>query len=165
MPVPAVPAAVGVEGVAVPFARDPLSVKYDGPSRAAMMRAIRASRNGRGVLVWVASSRAELRSPDGGGRTAHERAFTRSAYYLVWRAPINAGAIPDWSLKIEWGGDGELRASSSGRLARPARLRVRPRRGPKGGRTHAYNLPAGRQWARTESLRSGGQGSPFQRFP
>jgi hypothetical protein len=75
-----------------------------------MMRAIRASRNAKGIQIWVASTRGELRSPDAGGRTQHERAFTRSAYYLVWRAPINAGRIPDWSLKLTWGGDGELRA-------------------------------------------------------
>ncbi len=147
------------------YSRDPLSVRYDQASRDAVMRAIRGSRANRGVTVWVASSRGELRSPDGGGRSRHERAFTRSAYYLVWRAPINAGAIPDWSLRVDWGADDELRASSHGRLARPARLRVWPRRGPRGGRTHAYSLPAGRQWARNEALRSGGQGSPFQRFP
>ena len=145
-------------------ARDPLSVLYDGPVRNGMMRAIRSSREGRGVVVWVASSRRELASPDSGGRTRHERAFTRSAYYLVWRAPLNAGQIPGWSLKIEWGGDGELRASSGGRLARPARLRVRPRAGPKGGRKYGHALPAGRQWAGNPALQSGGIGSGKERF-
>ena len=148
----------------MPFLRDPLSVRYDGPVRVSVMRAIRSSGAERGVTVWVASSRAELRSPDAGGRTAHERAFTRSAYYLVWRAPINAGAIPDWSLKLEWGGDAELRPSSNGRLARPARLRVRPRRGPRGGRQFGHGLPAGRAWAGDPVLQSGGVGSGKERF-
>jgi hypothetical protein len=148
----------------MPYERDPLSVRYDGVTRAAMMRAIRASRNAKGVQIWVASTRGELRSPDAGGRTAHERAFTRSAYYLVWRAPINAGRIPDWSLKLTWGNDGELQASSEGRLARPARLRVFPRRGPRGGRDHGHALPKSRQWAGNPDLQSGGIGSGKERF-
>jgi hypothetical protein len=113
----------------------------------------------------VSSTSGELRSPDSGGRTAHERAFTRSAYYYVWREPLNAGQIPAWSLKVMWGGDDELRPSARGRMARPVRLRLRPRRGPRGGRDYAYGLPASQQWARNEALKSGGQGSPWQRFP
>jgi hypothetical protein len=146
----------------VTFRRDPLSVRYDATARQVMLRAIAASRNGRGVQAYVASPRAELRSPDAGGRTAHERAFTRAAYYLVWRAPLNAGRIPDWSLKLTW--SDELRASSQGRMARAVRLRVFPRRGPRGGRQHAYGLAEGRQWARNEGLRSGGIGSGRERF-
>ena len=149
----------------MPYARDPLSVRYDGTVRQSVMRAIRASRNGRGVQVYVASTRYEHGNPDAGGRTAHERAFTRSAYYLVWRAPINAGRIPDWSLKVTWGPDSELRPSSQGRMARPVRLRVFPRRGPRGGREHGYALPASRQWAGNPDLQSGGIGSGKERFP
>ncbi len=144
------------------FQRDPLSVRYDGVTAQALIRAIRASRSGGGVQVWIASTRGELRRPDAGGRTAHERAFTRSAYYYVWRAPINAGQIPDWSLKITWGD--ELRASSGGRQARAARLRIFPRRGPRGGRQHAYAQPVSKQWARNEDQRSGGIGSGRERF-
>lgn len=149
----------------MPYARDPLSIRYDATARQSVMRAISAGRSGRGVQVWVASSRAEHQAPDEGGRTKHERAFSRAAYYLVWRAPLNAGRVPDWSLKLIWGPDSAMQASSHGRMARPVRLRVWPRRGPKGGRDFAHAMPADRQWARNETLRSGGQGSPFQRFP
>ena len=128
------------------------------------MRAIRASRDGRGVQAFIASPRAELRARDAGGRSAHERAFTRAAYYLVWRAPLNAGRIPDWSLHLAWGPDSTLEASSHGRLARPVRVRVRPRRGPKGGRDFGHALPADRSWAKNEGLRSGGIGSGRERF-
>lgn len=146
----------------MPYVRDPLSVRYDATAANVVLRAIRASRNGQGVTAWIASSRAELRRPDAGGRSAHERAFTRAAYYLVWRAPINYGRIPDWSLKLTWGD--ELKPSGQGRLARPVRVRVWPRGGPRGGRVHAYGLPESRQWARTEALRSGGGGSGRERF-
>ena len=145
------------------FQRDPLSVHYDGAAGQALIRAIRASRSGGGVQVWIASTRGELASPDSGGRTAHERAFTRSAYYYVWRAPLNAGQIPLWSLKLTWGDD--LRPSSRGRMARPARLRIFPRSGPRGGREYGtVRLAASRQWARNEHLRSGGIGSGRERF-
>ena len=147
----------------MPYERDPLSIRYDATARQSVMRAIAAGRRGRGVQVWVASGRGE--AADAGGRTPHERAFSRAAYYLVWRAPINAGRIPDWSLKLIWGPDSAMEASSHGRMARPVRLRVWPRGGAKGGREFAYAMPAARQWARNEDLRSGGQGSPFQRFP
>ena len=69
------------------YGRDPLSWHYDGYVRQVMIRAIRAGRNNTGVRVYIASSRAEFRSPDKGGRTRHERAFTRSVYYLMWRSP------------------------------------------------------------------------------
>lgn len=145
----------------MPFERDPLSVRYDPTVRQVMLRAIRASRDRRGVQAWVASSRYELAHKDAGGRTAHERAFTRAAYYLVWRVPLNMARIPDWSLRVQWGTDAELRPSSSGRMARPVRLRIWPR---ATGRRYAYDLPAGKQWARNEELRSGGIGSGRERF-
>jgi hypothetical protein len=147
------------------YQRDPLSVRYDGTARQVLGRAIRASRHRKGIQAWVSSTSGELRSPDGGGRTAHERAFTRAAYYYVWREPLNYGRIPDWSLKVTWGPDAELRPSARGRMARPVRVRIFPRRGPRGGREHAYALPASEQWARNDALKSGGQGSPWQRFP
>ena len=106
-------------------ARDPLSVHYDGATHAIVLRAIYASRNRRGVLAYVASPRAEFRSVDRGGRTKHERAFTRSAYYLVWRTPLNEGIEPAWSLRLTWGDSVE--PSSRGRLARPVTVRVWPR--------------------------------------
>lgn len=114
--------------------RDPLSVQYDAVTWQVLNRAIRASRSRRGVLVYVASPRAEFRRLDRGGRTAHERAFTRSSYYRVVNVPRNRQEEQDWSLKLTWGD--ELQTSSRGRLARPVVVRVYPRgearaRGPR----------------------------------
>ena len=89
------------------------------------MRAARASSSRRGVLAHVASPRGEFGLLDRGGRTRHERAFTRSAYYRVFRVPLNAGQVPDWSLKLTWGD--ELAPSAGGRLARPVTVRLYPR--------------------------------------
>jgi hypothetical protein len=107
--------------------RDPLSLRYDGVVDDVLNRAARAYSSNRGVQAWIASPRAEYRAVDRGGRTAHERAFTRAAYYVVWRIPINEGIPPDWSLKLTWGADTELRPSSAGRLARPVLVRLFPR--------------------------------------
>ena len=116
--------------------RDPLSVYYDGPVRQLMLRAARASLDRHSVRTWIASPRGEFGRLDRGGRTPHERAFTRSAYYLVFKTPIRAGQVPEWSLKLSWGADEDLRASSGGRLARPVLVRLYPRsqarvRGPR----------------------------------
>ena len=100
--------------------RDPLSVRYDGTVRALMIRAARAERDRKSIQAWIASPRGEFRHRDKGGRTAHERAFMRSAYYLIFRTPIREGRAPDWSLKLTWGSDADRRASSQGRMARPA---------------------------------------------
>ena len=107
--------------------RDPLSVRYDGVVWGVLNRAARASVHKAGVRVWIASPRAEFRARDRGGRTAHERAFTRAAYYKVWREPINEQRIPDWSLQLTWGDDVDRKPSSRGRLARPVLVRLRPR--------------------------------------
>ena len=109
------------------FPRDPLSVRYDGVTGQVLDRAARASVSRRSVQAWVVSPRPEFRALDAGGRTAHERAFTRSAYYRVWRLPINQGIPPEWSLKLTWGADAELRASRAGRMARPVQVRLFPR--------------------------------------
>jgi hypothetical protein len=118
----------------MPSARDPLSVRYDPYAHELIMRAAAASRQGRGVQAWIASPRPEFRSRDSGGRTAHERAFTRSAYYLVFKnagrytsgKKGTAGEPSGWSLKLSWGSDTDRRASSSGRLARPVLVRLYP---------------------------------------
>jgi hypothetical protein len=115
----------------VPIPRDPLSVRYDGVVDQLLRRAGAAHRYGRGVQAWIASPREEFRHRDRGGRTAHERAFSRSAYYKVFRVPLNQGRSPDWSLKLEWGSDAERRASSGGRLARPVRVRLFKRSGAR----------------------------------
>jgi hypothetical protein len=135
------------------YGRDPLSWHYDGYVRQVMIRAIRASRNNRSVRVYIASPRSSFRAVDAGGRTAHERAFTRSAYYLMWRSPIRDGDVPQWSLKMTWGD--EVRASSGNRLARPVVIRVWPR---------SQARARGKQWSKDPALQSGGTGSPKQRF-
>jgi hypothetical protein len=104
----------------VPQGRDPLSVRYDGVVEDMMLRAGRASRSGRGVQAWIASPRAEFRARDRGGRTAHERAFTRAAYYLIFKGRSG------WSLKLTWGTDADRRASAYGKLARPVLVRLYP---------------------------------------
>jgi hypothetical protein len=104
-------------------ARDPLSVNYDGAVHGLMVRAARAHRDGKSVQAWIASPRSEFRRRDVGGRTAHERAFTRSAYYLIFKGG-GTGKRSGWSLKLTWGDDGQRRASSGGRLARPVQIRL-----------------------------------------
>jgi hypothetical protein len=107
--------------------RDPLSVKYDGVVHGLLIRAAAASAHGSSVQAWIASPRAEFRHRDKGGRTAHERAFTRSVYYQVWWEPVRDGAGPVWSAKLTWGTDEERQASSHGRLSRPVLVRLYPR--------------------------------------
>lgn len=111
--------------------RDPLSVRYDGVVHDLMIRAARAHRNDASVVAWIASPRGEFRRRDRGGRTQHERAFTRSAYYLIFRVPIREGHVPAWSLKLTWGPDDARRASSAGRLARPVQVRLFRRPGAR----------------------------------
>jgi hypothetical protein len=111
--------------------RDPLSVRYDGVVDDLMHRAARAHRDGKSVQAWIASPRGEFRRRDKGGRTAHERAFMRAAYYKIFRTPIRQGKVPDWSLKLTWGTDAQRRASSHGRLARPVQVRLFDRRGAR----------------------------------
>ena len=105
----------------MPAERDPLSVAYDPVVRPVLIQAIRHLRNHqRGPLVWIASTRAELRALDKGGRTRQERAFTRSAYYHVFKVPRNSGAPVDYSLTLDWGD--RLEPSSRGRWARSCRV-------------------------------------------
>ena len=137
----------------MPYGRDPLSWHYDGYVRQVMIRAARAARNGNSVRVYIASPRGQFRTPDAGGRTRHERAFTRSCYYLMFRAPVNAGIVPDWSLKMTWGD--QLRPSSGGRVARPVTIRLWPR---------SQARVRGEKWTSDPALQSGGMGSGKQRF-
>lgn len=128
--------------------RDPLSVNYDGVVHQLVLRAIYAQRQRRGVLAHVASPRAEFRQLDRGGRTRHERAFTRAAYYLLVNVPRNEGLPSVWSLKLTWGDD--LEPSSRDRLARPVTVRVYPRdearaRGPRWSDGSGFRSEVGRR--------------------
>lgn len=128
----------------MPGVRDPLSVAYDSRVRRVLLRAIVARRDRRGVPVFVASPPAEFRHLDKGGRTRHERAFTRSAYYQVFKVPRNAGELPMYSLKLVWG-KAERR---SGRWGRTVQVRLF-RYGS--GYRHAQDRP---QWISDDSRRS-----------
>jgi hypothetical protein len=107
----------GVGGV-----RDPRSVEWDGATRSVLISAIRAMRQRKGVIVWVASPASQFGHKDGGGRTAEERAFTRSAYYHVFGLPHKLGIPQEYSLKLTWGN--ALQPSSHGRRARACRVRL-----------------------------------------
>jgi hypothetical protein len=104
--------------------RDPLSVDYDPMVHDILILAIRRHRNHqRGPVAWVASPRREFRELDRGGLTAHERAFTRSAYYAVFKAPRNAGAPVHYSLVLEWDKTRKLPAPR-GNVARSVRVQI-----------------------------------------
>ena len=124
--------------------RDPLSERFDPAVRRALLAAIRARPASH--AVWVASPGPEFRSLDRGGRTSHERAFTRAAYYAVFRVPLNQGLVPDWSLRLTWGPI-ERRGS---RYGRTVQLRMFTRRS---GERHNARHP-GQSWVQNEALRS-----------
>jgi hypothetical protein len=106
--------------------RDPLSVRYDGVVSQVMRRAALASRQRKHVTLWIASPVGEFRHRDASGRTTHERAFTRAAYYLIFKNGGEPGRS-GWSLKLVWGEDSERKPSGRGRLARPVQVRLYPR--------------------------------------
>lgn len=128
----------------MPGVRDPLSVAYDARVRRVLLRAIVARRDRKGVPVFVASPPAEFRRLDKGGRTAHERAFTRSAYYQVFRVPRNERELPMYSLKLDWG----KITYRGGRWGRVVRVRLF-RYGS--GYQHARSRP---QWITGDARRS-----------
>jgi hypothetical protein len=119
-------------------------------AHAAVMRAIRASRYGARVLVYVTSPRAEFRRLDQGGRTASERAFTRACYRLVFDGPAARGEPSDWSLKLIW--RDQLTPSRAGALARPVALRIYPR---------SEARVSGPSWVRDEGF---GRSTPDRRM-
>lgn len=102
--------------------RDALSVRYDASARRILAHAARASKNGHSVTAWIASPVAEFHHIDGGGRTRHERAFTRSVYWIVRGGPISEGDPIRWSLKLTWGK--EKKPSSTGKKARQVKVRL-----------------------------------------
>jgi hypothetical protein len=121
-----------------------MSVRFDAPVRRALVAAIEA--RPRRHSVWVGSPPSEFRQLDRGGRTVRERAFTRSAYYIVRRLPMREGSAPYWSLQIAWGPI----TKRGGRWGRVAQLRMR--RYYSGAR-HAAQHPAS-SWAARRELQS-----------
>jgi len=128
--------------------RDPLSERYDTAVRRLLTAAVAAHRDGRraGVQAFIASPGREFTRTDKGGRTKHERAFTRAAYYLVMKVPQHRGEPQQWSLKLEWGPI-QRRGSRYGRVV-TARLFLR-----SSGARHAAQHP-GSSWRDNPGLRS-----------
>ena len=122
----------------MPPARDPLSVRYDTTVRKALVQAIRSGPP-REAARFVASP-GGFGKVDRGGRTAHERAFTRAAYYHVRYVPRLRGVPPVWSLKLSWG---PVVRTRGGRYGRVVVLRLY-RYGS--GYSHAAKLPGRSQW-------------------
>lgn len=87
----------------MPPSRDPLSVQYDPFTHRLLRQAIRSKSAPRVAEAFIQSPPREFVALDYGRRTAHERAFTRSVYYLVLKVPQNMGAVPLWSAKLTWG--------------------------------------------------------------
>lgn len=102
-------------------ARDPVSVGYDNYVRKALLSAIRARHAGRkGATVFVRSHASEFRHLDAGGRTVHERAFTRSVYWQSFRQPLKQGLAPEWAPSLEW----LAIENRGGRYGRSVRIRM-----------------------------------------
>jgi hypothetical protein len=117
-------------------AGDELAGRYSAAAANAVTRAIRASRYGASVAVYVSSPRAEFRRLDRGGRTRHERAFTRACYEIVFDGPAARGEQSPWSLKLTWRSQAD--PGAPGRLSRAVALRIFPR--------DQARVPAGRSW-------------------
>jgi hypothetical protein len=128
--------------------RDPLSVRYDVPVRRALEAAVEAHKRRRGAQVWVNSHPAHYRSPDRGGRTVEERAFTRASYYQVREVPKLNGEPIYWSLQLSWSPIYKRPGNRWGRI-----VTVRLRRYYSGAR---YSRTAGgrESYARRAELRS-----------
>lgn len=95
--------------------RDRLAAAYAAPARRALEAAIAAE--DKTSSGYVASPGREFRQLDRGGRTAHERAFTRAAYYEVIQVPRHTQTPRRWSLQLEWGPI-EKRGAKYGRVVR-----------------------------------------------
>jgi hypothetical protein len=142
------------------FARDPLSERYDRAAGQLVGRAVARPgswaqvsidrpRGRSRVLAIMREAGIELEAVDAGGLTAWERAFQRAAYYQFRQR----GHDESWSLQRRWGP-----RHAGGRFFA---LRASPR---AVGRRAAERLPARERYTANPDLRSGGEGSPQQRF-
>jgi hypothetical protein len=93
----------------MPFARDPLSERYDAAARRLISRAtakpgrwaytvVARPRPGPQIIEWLRSKGLGLEDTDDGGLTTYQRAFQRSVY---WNVKHHSGK--PWSLQREWG--------------------------------------------------------------
>jgi hypothetical protein len=148
----------------MPARRDPLSVRYDAAVGALLGDAL--GRPGRWVYravprpesrsarsrAWLAQHGISLDATDTGGLTTYQRAYQRALYHEAKQLGISApgGA---WSLQREWGPEtahGRLigvRVSTRAAAVRAVRRKPRPDR-----------------YTENPQIRSGGDGTPQQRF-
>jgi hypothetical protein len=143
------------------FERDPLSADFDGQAAAVVSLAIRRYRRARGqrarwVEVYVPNRLTDFHTEGADRLSGTERAFLRALYHdqRIHRVRKNHGGR--WSLERDWGPVPVL-------PGRPRLLRVRIWRDHE-GREHAGRMPAAERWTDNPDLRSGGRGSPLQRF-
>jgi hypothetical protein len=140
----------------VPFARDPLSARYDPAARDLVTRAIRAfagsdAKDPRWIRAVVESPAGDQREPVYGmstrGLSVHERAFQRALYYDA-RVYHRSGE-KSWSLVVDW--DIRISGQLEGRQQRRL-LRVRVFRDTAGFRF--VKRREGRSYARDPARRS-----------
>jgi hypothetical protein len=147
----------------MPFERDPLSVRYDPAAGRLLGQAIASPGKwvyttiarpspGPRTRQWLRSHGITLDSTDAGGLTSYERAYQRSLYWTL-NGGGNGKRNALWSLQREWGP-----VTARGRVLG---IRVSS---PRAARLAVQRKPKGEQWWRNADLRSGGQGSPQQRF-
>jgi hypothetical protein len=140
------------------YQRDPLSIQYDALCARLVSQGIANPYSD--IVVRVRSPRGDY--VDGGGLTAHERAFQRSLYRALNSTFGRAQQNPDWSLTRWWLSPsvvGGLFGLIGGHRERRLFFMITPK---AAGRAMARR--SGEQWARDPALQSGGIGSPKQRF-
>lgn len=144
----------------MPFARDPLSERYDraagrlisearrDPGRWASVLVPRPRGSSR-VLQVMREAGLELEATDAGGLTPWERAFQRSAYWTFH----HRGLDDAYGMLRRWGP-----RRPGGRLFA---VRLSPR---DVAYRAAARMPAADRYTANPAIRSGGQGSGQERF-
>lgn len=131
----------------VRYARDPLSVRYEGAAGRLLGEAY--ARPGTWIYRGVGAPAGESwdDSKDAGGLRVWERAYQRA----LWRVHGQRNEV--WSLQVTWGPD-----TPRGRLLG---IRVTDK---AVGRRAARRLPAHKRYTENPRLASGGLGSSQARF-
>jgi hypothetical protein len=147
----------------MPYARDPLSERYDTQAGRLLGRALGRRRDwvydtvsrprpGPKTLEWLRAHGISLSSVDDGGLTEYERAFQRAVFWNAKRLGIHRPADA-WKVEREWGP-----VTARGRLF-GMRIVL--------GSELRRKLPerrASERWDKSAEARSGGVGSPFRRY-